>query len=104
MKFLVVLHRRPDWSARAFRIYLRDVHGPMALKIPGLARYAQNLPADDPSRKPPLWDAIVELYFEDRDTMEAGWASDEGRAATEDLDVFADLSKTSWSIVDEILF
>lgn len=74
----------------------------MAVEIPGVVKYVQNLPAEDPKRTPPLWDAVIELWFDSRDGMEAGWESEKGRAATEDLDVFADLSKTSWSIVDEI--
>jgi hypothetical protein len=33
--------------------------------------------------------------------MEAAWNSLEGQAATADLDIFADLSRTAWSIVEE---
>ena len=44
--------------------------------------------------------AIVELFWADRETMEAAWASPEGQAAAADLAEFADLSKTTWSVVD----
>jgi hypothetical protein len=54
-------------------------------------------------RKPPAWDAVVELYWENREAMEAAWASPEGEAATADLEAFADLSRSSWSIVEEIV-
>ena len=100
IKFMVVLYRRPDLGEAEFQAYLRDVHGPMAEAIPDLLHYTQNFVAEDPMREHPGWDAIVELFWADRETMEAAWASPEGQAATADLAEFADLSKTTWSLVD----
>jgi hypothetical protein len=34
--------------------------------------------------------------------MEAAWASPQGAASDADLPAFADLSRTTWSVVDEI--
>ena len=101
VKFVVVLYRKPGTSRAEFRRYLEDVHGPRAEAIPGLRRYVQNHVADDPRRDHPGWDAVVELSWDDRDAMERGWASPEGMAATADLEAFADLGRTTWSIVDE---
>ena len=53
IKFMVVLHRRPDLSESAFQAYLRDVHGPMAEAIPHLLHYTQNFVAPDDTRKHP---------------------------------------------------
>lgn len=100
VKFMVVLYRRPDLSEGEFQAYLRGVHGPMAEAIPDLLRYTQNYVAPDPTRKHPGWDAIVELFWADRETMEAAWSSPEGQAATADLAEFADFSRTTWSVVD----
>ena len=101
LKFVVVLYRKAGTSRAEFRRYLRDVHGPMAEAIPGLRRYVQNHVADDPTRADPGWDAVIELWWDDRDTMEKAWASAEGRRSTADLEAFADLGRTTWSIVDE---
>lgn len=101
LKFMVVVRRRSDWTHEDFRDYFIRLHGPLAVKIPGLRRYKQNFPAPDPKRRPPTWDCIVELYFDDKDAMEAAWASPEGEAATADLEVFADMAHTTWSTVDE---
>jgi len=101
LKFVVVVQRKDDWTPEEFRDYFIRVHGQLAAKIPGLRRYIQNFPAPDPKRKPPEWDCVVELYFGDKDAMESAWASAEGQAASADLEVFADLTRTSWSIVDE---
>jgi hypothetical protein len=34
LKFMVVLYKKPELSEAEFHRFLRDVHGPMALKIP----------------------------------------------------------------------
>ena len=101
IKFMVVLYRKTDISAEEFRANLRAIHGPLAERIPGLRKYVQNHVALDPSRMHPGWDAVVELYWDDRESMEKAWRSPEGQAATEHLKEFADLSKTTWAIVEE---
>ena len=99
IKFMAVLYRRPDLTVAEFQHYLRTVHGSMAEALPDLLHYTQNFVAEDATRTHPGWDAIVELFWIDRDAMEAAWASPEGVAATADLSEFADLSRTTWSIV-----
>lgn len=101
IKFLVVLYRRPDLSAGEFRTILEGEHGEMAERLPGLRRYVQNHVAPDPTRTHPGWDAVVELHWDDWDSMQAAWATPEGRAATEHLDAFVDLTRSSWSVVEE---
>ena len=103
IKFIVVLYRKTGWEPAAFRSYLVDVHGPLAEKLPGLARYVHNYTADDPTRRHPGWDAIIELSWADRESMEAAWQSPEGAAASGDLDVFVDLERSRWSIVEEFV-
>jgi uncharacterized protein (TIGR02118 family) len=101
VKFVVVLRRKPDWTSETFRDYFIRVHGPLAAKIPGLRRYKQNFPAPGVNRKAPEWDCVVELYFDDQQAMEAAWSTAEGAAASADVEVFADMSWSSWSIVEE---
>jgi len=101
LKFVVVLYKMPVLSEAEFAKYLREVHGPMAEKIPGLCKYKQNYPLKDETRKHPGWNAIVELYFENWDSMEAAWRTPEGVAATADLAKFTDVERTTWSAVEE---
>lgn len=101
LKFMVVLYRKPDMREPEFHRFLREVHGPMALAIPGLRKYVQNHVVQDATRKHPGWNAIVELYFDDWKSMEAAWATAEGKRATADVGEFADLSRSTWSVVDE---
>ncbi len=102
LKFMVVLYRRPDLTHEQFRRHLQEIHGPLARNLPGLTKYVQDFVSDDPNRKPPGWDAIVELYFEDWSAMESAWASPQGAASDADLPAFADLTRTTWSVVDEV--
>jgi uncharacterized protein (TIGR02118 family) len=102
LKFMVVLYRRPDLTREQFRRHLQQIHGPLARNLPGLTKYVQNFASDDPNRKTPGWDAVVELYFEDWSAMESAWASPQGAASDADLPAFADLTRTTWSAVDEV--
>jgi len=104
LKFMVVLYRRPELTSAEFREHLLEVHGPLAKRLPGLKKYAQNYVCADTKRKPPGWDAIVELYFDSWDAMEAAWASPQGAASDADLPLFADLTRTTWSVVEEVTF
>jgi len=101
LKFVVLLFKKPGLTDGEFDDYFHKVHGPLALALPGLRRYVQNRVLDDPKRRPPGWHAVAELYFKDRDTMEAAWESPQGVAATNDLERFADLDRTTWSVVEE---
>ena len=102
LKFMVVVYRLPGLTPDQFRRHMRDTHSPLAMSLPGLRKYVQNFAGKDATRQPPGWDAIVELYFDDRPSMEAAWASPQGAASDADLAIFADLSRTTWSVVDEV--
>lgn len=102
LKFIVVIYKRPDLTQEQFRRHLQQIHAPLAANLPGLRKYIQNFVCDDPKRKPG-WDAVVELYFDSWVSMEAAWASPQGAASDADLPAFADLTRTTWSAVDEII-
>lgn len=101
LKFMVVLYKRPDLTQEAFRHHLEETHGPLAKNLPDLRKYVQNFVCPDPKRTP-RWDAVVELYFDNWSSMEAAWASPQGAASDADLPAFADMTQSSWSVVDEI--
>jgi uncharacterized protein (TIGR02118 family) len=101
LKFMVVLYRRADLTREQFRHHLENIHGPLARNLPGLKGYKQNYVCKDPKRKPG-WDAIVELYFDSWESMESAWASPQGAASDADLPLFADMSRTTWSVVEEV--
>ena len=102
LKFMVVIYRRPDLGLEQFRRRLEQVHAPLVKKLPGVRKYLQNYAVPDLKRKHPGWDAIVEVYFDSREAMEAAWATPQGAASDADLPLFADLARTTWSVVEEV--
>lgn len=102
LKFMVVLYRRPDFTRDQFRAHLVNIHTPLAKALPGLRRYVQNHPISDPNRPSPAWDAVIELYFENWEAMEAAWTSPQGAASDADLPLLADLNRSTWSVVEEL--
>jgi uncharacterized protein (TIGR02118 family) len=102
LKFMVVIYRRPDLTPEQFRSHLEQIHGPIVKSFPGLRKYVQNYVCPDSKRKLPGWDAIVEVYFDSWEAMEAAWASPQGAASDADLPAFADLTRTTWSVVEEV--
>jgi len=103
LKFMVVVYRRADFTPEQFRRHFEQVHGPLARNLPGLKKYVQNYVGADSIRESPGWDAIVELYFDDKAAMEAAWASPQGAASDADLPEFADMARTTWSVVEEVM-
>ena len=101
LKFVVVLYRRPDLSQERFHTILRGEHAELAERLPGLRRYIQNHVVPDPNRSHPGWDAVVELSWDDWESMEDAWRSAAGERATSHLSEFVDLSRSTWSVVNE---
>jgi len=70
-----LLTRRPGLTPAAFRRHWRDVHGPLAARLPGLRRYVQNPVVDasqlaiDHQRGDWAIDGFSQLWFDDMDAM-----------------------------------
>ena len=85
-----LLRKRPDLSTDQFRRHWREVHGPLAAKLPGLRAYHQNHVVDktqlaiDHARGNWDLDGISELWFDDRDSMVNAIASDAYKAVAAD--------------------
>ena len=79
---------RPAADSAAFERHYREVHMPLALRIPGL-RKCEVARVYEGFGGPPRYRLVAELYFDDRDAMQRGLASPEGRAASEDVAKFA---------------
>lgn len=83
---LLALYRRPDGGDETLRTFwrrYRDEHMPLIAKVPGLrgtriSSVAQHFAGDDLI-------ATCEMYFDDREALNAGIASDEMRAAGRNL-------------------
>jgi uncharacterized protein (TIGR02118 family) len=85
-----LLQRKPDLSVADFRTHWRDLHGPLAAKLPGLRRYHQNHVVDRQqrgiiyARGSQDFDGISELWFDDFPSMRRAFSSDPVRVLSGD--------------------
>lgn len=85
---LTVLYGYPQDQA-AFDRYYEENHSALAKKLPGLKGYTANKSVSlNPQESSPTY-LIAELYFEDREALQAALQSPEGQAAANDLQHFA---------------
>jgi uncharacterized protein (TIGR02118 family) len=85
VRFLV-LYNAPEDPAE-FDRYYRDVHVPLAQKLPGLRRYT--ICTDVASIRGQSYYMVAELDFDDRAALQAAFESPEGHAAAQDVPNFA---------------
>ena len=96
MMFLA--YRRADMDAQEFRRYWRDIHGPIAAKIPGLRKYVQNHATVAPDGITPPCDGVAEMWFEDA----ASFETPEFEATIADTANFLDPDRSRGFSVDEL--
>lgn len=103
VKLVYGITRKPDLSVEEFQRYWRDVHGPIAARIPGLRRYVQchTLPQLYSGDTSPAYDGVAELWFDDLEALQAAMASPELQAAREDERNFIDHSRVFVVITQE---
>lgn len=100
-KLMFFLYHREDLTLQAFDKYLREVHIPIVVKIPGLRRYVVNHALANPMGAAAPCDAVAELWFDDREAFEFALGSPEGEAAICDQPNYVDGGKTHFLVVDE---
>jgi uncharacterized protein (TIGR02118 family) len=86
IKRMSTLKRRADISSEQFKTEWFDVHSFLVKRLPEVKGYTQNLIFDRSHgrRRPATYeelpiDGIVELWFDDRDSLNSAFASDAGK-------------------------
>lgn len=85
---VTVLYNHPEDPA-AFDKHYREVHIPLAKKIPGLQGYYVNWCEAAPDGAKPPYHLIAMLIGESKEALLTGLGSPEGQAATDDVPNFA---------------
>jgi uncharacterized protein (TIGR02118 family) len=99
IKSLSLLTRRPDLTHEQFVKHWLEIHGPLALKVPGVRRYVQThiigerTRPDIPTTEVEI-DGVAELWFDDLDAMARSNASPEAKALHADGALFIGRIKT----------
>jgi uncharacterized protein (TIGR02118 family) len=71
LKGIFTVKRQPEMKLAEFRRYWKEVHGPIAAKLPGLRRYVQCEVIAEPR-----WDGAAQLWFDDPDAVRGSLESD----------------------------
>lgn len=102
VKLVYCIRRRPDMDFATFARYWRDVHGPIGARIPGLRRLVQShvIPASRALR-PPDFDGMAELWFDDMEALVAARETLEYELATADEANFVDSLRTAFFVTEE---
>ena len=102
IKLVYCFRKRPGMTDADFDGYWRDVHGPIGARIPGLRRFVQSraiqLPGD---ARPPDFDGIVELWFDDEGSLIEARKSAEWRESRLDEENFLDPASTMYAVTEE---
>lgn len=97
---LIVLYRKPA-DVAAFEQHYREVHTPLARKMPGLRKLEVARCFGSPGGEPKFY-MVSELYFDNKEALMAGLSSPEGKAAGKDVMSFAaDIVHMMFSEVDD---
>ena len=89
VKYVSVICRPPGTSRQEIMDYWLNVHAPLVKRLlPGLRKYLISFALPSPlTNEPPQFDGLVELYFDDLQSMRQalsspGWLSDERKASS----------------------
>lgn len=82
------LYRKPD-DLDAFMEHYRNVHAPLARKVPGLRKLVVNRITGNAFGGEPPYVLIAEMHFDTKEDFDAAIRSDENKAAAKDAMGFA---------------
>jgi len=103
VKIVYCISKLPHLGNEEFHRYWREVHGPIAGRIPGCRKYVQSHTIHRAlSGREPSFDGVAELWFDDWAALEAAMASKEVAAALEDERKFIDHSRVASFIAEDI--
>jgi uncharacterized protein (TIGR02118 family) len=104
VKLIYCIARKPELSVEEFQRYWREVHAPIAAKIPGVRRYVQchALPQlYDAGPMAPAYDGAAEVWFDSHEAFMAAVGSPEVKAARDDETHFIDHSRSAMFFTEE---
>jgi len=103
VKIIYVITRKAGMSVEEFQRYWRETHGPIAARIPGVRKYVQchTLPELYAGERPPPYDGVAELWFDDLEAFRQASRTPEVAAAVEDERNFIDHSRVALIMAEE---
>jgi uncharacterized protein (TIGR02118 family) len=102
IKLIGMVKRKEGVPLETFRRYSLAIHGPLALKLPGLRRYLQCHVRDGAyAIGEPVLDAVMMMWFDDVPALQAALDSHENAVAAADLPNFIEMKYAHTFVVEE---
>jgi uncharacterized protein (TIGR02118 family) len=96
------LKSKPGMTLSDFRKYWLGVHGPLALKLPGLRHYVQSHLIDEAYLyAEPRFDGVAQLWFDDAQSFTAAFDSKPGKELAADGAEFIDTAQMRFLMAQE---
>ncbi len=95
---MILLRKKETLTDQDFAKYWLEKHATLAKQMPGLRKYVVNVVRRPPNKEPD-YHGMVELWFDDVDSMKRSFASAEGQATRKDTETFASAISTLY--IDE---
>ena len=86
-KLMILLNKKENMTDETFAEYWLTTHAPSAKKMPRLRKYVVNV-VKRPPNKAPEYNGVVELWFDDKESIRTAFASPEGQATQKDTEKF----------------
>ncbi|HEX9923552.1 MAG TPA: EthD domain-containing protein [Anaerolineae bacterium] len=103
IKVVYCISKKPGLSDEAFFDYWQNVHGPIAIRMPGLRRLVQSRALCLPgAARSGDFDGMAELWFDDVEALLAARQSPQWQASTRDEANFIDHSRVAYFVSEEI--
>jgi uncharacterized protein (TIGR02118 family) len=102
IKVVYCITKKPGLTDERFFHYWQNVHGPIGARIPKLRRLIQSrriaIPGD---ARPPDYDGVAELWFDDEAALLEARQSLEWKASSDDELNFIDHSRVAYFVARE---
>jgi uncharacterized protein (TIGR02118 family) len=102
VKLVYCIRRKPEFTREEFIRYWGEVHGPIGARIPGVRKLVQSytVPVSGDVR-PPDFDGMAELWFDDASALLRARQSPEWQASTADEAQFVDPARFAYFVTEE---
>ena len=102
VKLIYCICRKPGLSRDRFLRYWAEVHAPIGARIPGLRKLVQSYALEIPQdTRPPDFDGMAELWFDDVEAILHARRSPEWAASTADEVHFVDPTRSAYLVTEE---
>ena len=102
LKVCTLFKRKKGLSVAEYQAYWRGEHPNFVKRLPGVRRYAQNHPLVETfETDPPIYDGVVELYFDDSAALKHLSTTQEYQDLNADEENFVDRSTIQLVFTDE---